>query len=209
METLMAELPKWIAPGDAATLLWYSGKGESPDGVPVYEVSGPAMETPPASPYFLLAPADRGDFAGELYRGRINVPELRAFLSTCVLARGELNPSLEWVAAPLSSPVLTVIDGWRALGERPVLAYLSDIGAFLPGDRPLFVTPEAHAAAQETAEQFATAWVCDECGEAEDAGVFLWTVRGEGTVRVCFLIHNDAGIWTCRLHPFEFDREAA
>ena len=31
----MAELPKWIAPGDAATLLWYSGKGESPDGVPV------------------------------------------------------------------------------------------------------------------------------------------------------------------------------
>jgi len=76
-----------------------------------------------------------------------------------------------------------VIDGWRALGERPVLSYLSDIGAFLPGDRPLFVTPEAHAAAQETAEQFATAWVCDECGEAEDAGVFLWTVRGEGTVR--------------------------
>jgi hypothetical protein len=209
LETLMAELPKWIAPGDAATLLWYSGKGESPDGVPVYEVAGPAMETPPASPYFLLAPADRDDFAGELYRGRIGVPELREFLSACVLARGELNPSLEWVAAPLSSPVLTVIDGWRALGERPVLSYLSDIGAFLPGDRPLFVTPEAHAVAQERAEQFATAWVCDECGEAEDASVFLWTVRGEGTVRVCFLIQNDAGIWTCRLHPFEFNREAA
>ena len=162
----MAELPKWIAPGDAATLLWYSGKGESPDGVPVYEVAGPAMEMPPASPYFLLAPADRDDFAAELYRGRIGVPELRDFLSTCVLARGQLNPSLEWVTAPLSSPALTVIDGWRALGERPVLSYLSDIGAFLPGDRPLFVTPEAHAVAQETAEQFATAWVCDECGEA-------------------------------------------
>jgi len=28
-------------------------------------------------------------------------------------------------------------------------------------------------------------------------------------VRVCFLIHNDAGIWTCRLHPFEFAKEAA
>jgi len=196
----MAELPKWIAPGDAATLLWYSGKGESPDGVPVYEVAGPAMEMPPASPYFLLAPADRDDFAGELYRGRIGVPELRDFLSTCVLARGQLNPSLEWVTAP---------DGWRGLGERPVLSYLSDIGAFLPGDRPLFVTPEAHAVAQETAEQFATAWVCDECGEAEDASVFLWTVRGEGTVRVCFLIQNDAGIWTCRFHPFEFNREAA
>ena len=51
--------------------------------------------------------------------------------------------------------------------------------------------------------------MCDECGEAEDAGVFLWTARGEGTVRVCFLIQNDAGIWTCRLHPFEFNREAA
>ena len=205
----MTELPRWITPGDAATLLWYSGKGESLDGVPVYEVAGPAMEMPPASPYFLLAPADRDDFAGELYRGRIGVPELRDFLSACVLARGQLNPSLEWVTAPLSSPALTVIDGWRALGERPVLSYLSDIGAFLPGDRPLFVTPEAHAVAQETAEQFATAWVCDECGEAEDAGVFLWTVRGAGTVRVCFLIHNDAGIWTCRLHPFEFNREAA
>jgi len=205
----MAELPRWIAPGDTATLLWYSGRGESPDGVPVYEIAGPAMELPPASPYFLLAPADRDDFAGRLYRGAVGVPELREFLSACVLARGELNPSLEWVAAPLSAQALPVIDGWRGLGERPVLSYLSDIGAFMPGDRPLFVTPEAHAAAQEAAEQFGTAWVCDECGEAEDAGVFLWTVRGEGTVRVCFLIHNDAGIWTCRLHPFEFDREAA
>jgi len=26
-------------------------------------------------------------------------------------------------------------------------------------------------------------------------------------VRVCFLIHNDAGVWTCRLHPFEFAKE--
>src|SRR5260370_31839827 len=128
----MAELPKWIGPGDAATLLWYSGKGESPDGVPVYEVAGPAMETPPASPYFLLAPSDRGDFAGELYRGRIGVPELRAFLSPLVLARAELNPSLERGAAPLSSPVLTGIDGWRALRQRPELASLADIGPLPP-----------------------------------------------------------------------------
>jgi len=205
----MAELPRWIAPGDTATLLWYSGRGESPDGVPVYEIAGPAMELPPASPYFLLAPADRDDFAGRLYRGAVGVPELREFLSACVLARGELNPSLEWVAAPLSAQALPVIDGWRGLGERPVLSYLSDIGAFMPGDRPLFVTPEAHAAAQEASEHFGTAWVCDECGEAEDAGVFLWTARGEDAVRVCFLIHNDAGIWSCRLHPFEFNREAA
>jgi hypothetical protein len=28
-------------------------------------------------------------------------------------------------------------------------------------------------------------------------------------VRVCFLIHNDAGVWTCRLHPFEFAKETA
>jgi len=26
---------------------------------------------------------------------------------------------------------------------------------------------------------------------------------------VCFLIQNDAGVWSCRLHPFDFLKEAA
>ena len=80
---------------------------------------------------------------------------------------------------------------------------------FRSAPAPLYVTAEAHAAARREPEQFATAWVCDECGEAEDAGIFLWTAHRRQAVRVCFLIHNDAGIWTCRLHPFEFSKETA
>jgi len=209
LKPVTAEHPQWIAPGDAATLLWYSGRGESPDGVPVYEIAGPALDTAPASPHFLLAPADRGDFAARLYRGQAGLGELREFLSSCALARGALNPSLEWLSVSALAPALEVVDGWRAVGGRPVLPYLADIGAFLPGERPLFVTPEAHAVALEAPEHFGIAWVCDACGEAEDAAAFLWTAHAGAAVRVCFLIQNDAGVWSCRLHPFEFLKEAA
>jgi len=53
LEFLVAELPSWIAPGDAATLVWCSGRGESADGMPLYQVAGPALDIPPTSPYFL------------------------------------------------------------------------------------------------------------------------------------------------------------
>jgi hypothetical protein len=205
----MTELPKWIAPGDAATLVWYSGRGESADGMPLYQVAGPALDIPPASPYFLLAPVEREDFAGLLYRGQVGLLELRGFLQHCMLARGEMSPSLDRVAAEVETPVLPVLDAWRGTGARPLLPYLDDIGAFLPGERPLFVTPEAYAVARQEPEQFGTAWVCDECGEAEDAAAFLWTAHAGLSVRVCFLIQNDAGVWSCRLHPFEFLKEAA
>ena len=205
----MAGLPTWIVPGDAATLVWYSGRGESAEGVPLYQVAGPALDTPPASPYFLLAPVERGDFARRLYRGQVDLAELRGFLDECALARGEMSESLDRVAARAETPVLPLVDAWRASAARPLLPYLDDIGAFLPGDRPLFVTPEAYAEAGREPEQFGTAWVCDECGEAEDAGVFLWTAQAGPRVRVCLLIQNDAGVWSCRLHPFDFLREAA
>jgi len=205
----MAELPSWIAPGDAATLVWYSGRGESADGMPLYQVAGPALDIPPASPYFLLAPVEREDFAGLLYRGQVGLPELRGFLQHCMLARGEMRPSLDLVAAGVETPVLPVLDAWRGTVARPLLPYLDDIGAFLPGERPLFVTPEAYAAARQEPEQFGTGWVCDECGEAEDAAAFLWTAHAGPSVRVCFLIQNDAGVWSCRLHPFEFLKEVA
>jgi len=205
----MGEPPTWIAPGDAATLVWYSGRGEGAEGMPLYQVAGPALDTPPASPYFLLAPVERDDFASRLYRGQVVLADLRGFLQDCTLARGEMSESLDRVAVRAETPVLPVLDAWRVTPVRPLLPYLDDIGAFLPGERPLFVTPEAYAAARQEREQFGTAWVCDECGEAEDAGAFLWTAHAGPTVRVCLLIQNDAGVWSCRLHPFEFLREAA
>jgi hypothetical protein len=180
LEFLKAELPSWIAPGDAATLVWYSGRGESAGGMPLYQVAGPALDMPPASPYFLLAPVEHGDFAGRLYRGEVGFQELRGFLQDCLVARGEMSASLDRIAAGVETPVLPVVDAWRGAVTRPLLPYLDDIGAFLPGERPLFVTPETYAAARQEPEQFGTAWVCDECG-----------------------------VWSCRLHPFEFLKEAA
>jgi hypothetical protein len=132
---------------------------------------------------------------------------LRAFLADCVVARGELVDATEFVAVAAEAPVLAVLDGWRTAAAPARLPYHPDIGAFFPGALPLHVTAEAHAAAQATPEIFQTAWVCEECGEAEDAAVFLWTARAADAVRVCFLIRNDAGVWSCALHPFEFERE--
>jgi hypothetical protein len=177
----MADLPTWIAPGDA-----------------------------PTSPYFLFAPVHRDDFADRLYRGLVDLDELRSFLADCVLARGEMSPTLDRVAVTAETPALRrLLEAWRASTAPSLLPYLGDIGAFLPGERPLFVTPEAFEAACESPELFALAWVCDECGLAEDAAAFLWTAHAGDTVRVCFLIQNDGGVWSCRLHPFEFLKEAA
>lgn len=205
----MADTPTWIAAGDAATLVWHGGRGDGADGATVYLVAGPALDMPPASPYFLLAPAERDDFAGRLYRDEIDLAALRSFLADCVLARGEMSPALDRITVGAETPVLGLLDEWRASAAPPRLPYLDDIGAFLPGERPLFVTPEAYEAACAAPERFALAWVCDECGLAEDAAAYLWTARSGGTVRVCFLIQNDGGVWSCRLHPFEFAREAA
>ena len=199
----------WIEPGASATLIWHGAAASRPDGGRLYVVSGPILEQPPASPYFILAAEEDGDFADRLYRGQVALPELRAFLARCRVARGELVDDQQYVATAEELPVLAVLDAWRDRPGPPALPYLDDINAFMPAAAPLYVTAEAHAAAQQEAEQFGTAWVCDECGEAEDAGVFFWTVHRGSAVRVCFLIHNDAGVWTCRLHPFEFAKETA
>ena len=199
----------WIEPGASATLIWHGAVAPQPGGGRLYVVSGPILEQPPASPYFILAAEEDGDFADRLYRGQVALPELRAFLARCRVARGELGDDQQYVATAEELPVLAVLDAWRDRPGPPALPYLDDINAFMPASAPLYVTAEAHAAAQQEAEQFGTAWVCDECGEAEDAGVFFWTVHRGPAVRVCFLIHNDAGVWTCRLHPFEFAKETA
>jgi len=197
----------WIEPGASATLIWHGAAAPRPGGGRLYVVSGPVLEQPPASPYFILAAEEDGDFATQLYRGQVTLPELRAFLSRCRVARGALVDDQQYVATDEEAPVLSLLDDWREAPGLPALAYLDDINAFMPASAPLYVTAEAHAAAQREPEQFGTAWVCDECGEAEDAGIFLWTAHRGPAVRVCFLIHNDAGVWTCRLHPFEFAKE--
>lgn len=199
----------WIEPGASATLIWHGAAASRSDGGRLYVVSGPILEQPPASPYFILAAEEDGDFADRLYRGQVALPELRAFLARCRVARGELVDDQQYVATAEELPVLAVLDAWRDRPGPPALPYLDDINAFMPASAPLYVTAEAHAAAQREPEQFGTAWVCDECGEAEDAGIFFWTVHRGPAVRVCFLIHNDAGVWTCRLHPFEFAKETA
>jgi hypothetical protein len=205
----MGHTPSWIQPGATATLIWHDGAGQRPDGVRLYAVAGPILAEPPASPYFILVSAEQGDFAGRLYRDQVGLAELREFLGGCVLVRGELMDEMQWVAVREEAPLLPVLEAWRRAEDRPLLPYLRDIGAFMPGELPLFVGEEAVTAAQREPERFATAWVCDECGEAEDAGVFLWTARQRGRVRVCFLIENDAGVWRCRLHPFEFTAQEA
>jgi hypothetical protein len=199
----------WIEPGASATLIWHGAAASQPGGGRLYVVSGPILEQPPASPYFILAAEEDGDFAVQLYRGHVTLPELRAFLSRCRITRGALVDDQQYVATAEEVPVLAVLDDWRERPGPPALPYLDDIGAFMPASAPLYVTAEAHAAAQSEPEQFGTAWVCDECGEAEDAAVFFWTAHRGPRVRVCFLIHNDAGVWTCRLHPFEFAKETA
>ena len=199
----------WIEPGASATLIWHGAAAPQPGGGRLYVVSGPILEQPPASPYFILAAEEDGDFATRLYRGQVALPELRAFLARCRVTRGALVDDQQYVATAEELPVLAVLDDWRERPGPPALPYLDDINAFMPAAAPLYVTAEAHAAAQREAEQFSTAWVCDECGEAEDAGVFFWTAHRGPLVRVCFLINNDAGVWTCRLHPFEFAKETA
>jgi hypothetical protein len=193
----------WIEPGASATLIWHGAVAPRADGG-LYVVSGPVLEQPPASPYFLLAAEEEGDFAERLYRGTVGLADLRAFLARCRLARGVLLDG-QYVATDAEVPVLELLDDWRGLEGPPALPYLDDINAFMPASSPLYVTPEAHAAAQREPEQFTTAWVC----EARDAGVFFWTAHRGERVRVCLLIENDAGVWTCRLHPFEFAKETA
>ncbi|HUM16927.1 MAG TPA: hypothetical protein VL086_14630 [Candidatus Nitrosotalea sp.] len=201
--------PTWIEPGASATLIWHGAVASRPGDGRLYSLSGPAFERPPASPYFLLAPVEAGAFAGRLYRGQVALPELRTFLLGCRIARGALVDEMQYVLAAEEAPVLPLLDAWLDAAAAPALPYLDDINAFMPASAPLYVTADAHAAARREPEQFATAWVCDECGDAEDAGTFFWTAHREDAVRVCFLIQNDAGAWTCRLHPFEFAKESA
>jgi len=205
----MSDLPDWIEPGQPATLIWYDAVEARPDGIRLYQVSGPILDTAPPSPYFMLVPVERGEFADRLYRQEVTLEELREFLGYCVVAHGWMNETFDVVSTRAEAPALPLLEAWRATAERPLVAYQTDLDAFLCDDVPVYVSPEAYAAAQQVAESFDTASVCAGCGEADDAGVFFWTLRRGQRVRVCFLIQNQGGTWTCRLHPFEFEAIAA
>lgn len=205
----MTDLLSWIQPGVTGTLIWYDGMAETPDRQHVFQVAGPALEMPPASPYFLLAPLGQSDFAGRLYRAEVSLADLRRFLGGCDIAEGRLTEDLDFVVVRHRASLLPVLDLWEASAPREMLAYLGDIDAFLPSDdQPLFVTPDAYRGLQQEPDRFGTTWVCEDCGEAEDAAVFLWTSHHDNAVQVRLSIENRRGVWTCRLYPFEIRKEA-
>ena len=79
----------WIEPGASATLIWHGAAAPRPGGGRLYVVSGPILEQPPASPYFILPPrrttaTSRPGSIADRWRS----PELRAFLSRCRVTRG-------------------------------------------------------------------------------------------------------------------------
>lgn len=205
----MMDIPSWIRPGLTGTLIWYDGVGEASDHQRLYQVSGPVLEAPPTSPHFLLVPVGQSDFAARLYRSEVSLSDLRVFLESCELTEGRLTEEMDFVAARRLTPVLAVLDAWGESAAGDTLAYHDDIGAFLAGDSPLFVSAEAYARLQREPDRFGTAWVCEECGEAADAAVFLWTTHRETTVQVRLVIENAGGVWTVRLHPFEIRKEGS
>ncbi len=205
---LIADRPAWIAPGQAVTLVWYEGRLDRPDGARLYQVAGPTLDPAPPTAGFLLSPVAQDGFADRVYAGQATLADLQAFLEGSTLAAGQLVDGGEWLVAHAETAPLALLEGWDGEPARPLVPYEREIGAFLPGDLLLRVSPEAYAGASTSPEGFRTAWVCDECGEAEDAGVFLWTRRRGPRVRVLLLIVNEAGVWTCHLHPFEWAPEA-
>ena len=89
----------WIEPGASATLIWHgAAASQRPDGGRLYVVSGPILEQPPR--LALLHPGRRGGrrLRGAALSRQVALPELRAFLSRCRVARGELVDDQQYVA---------------------------------------------------------------------------------------------------------------
>lgn len=189
-------------------MIWYDGVGDASGGR-VYQVAGPVLEAPPDSPYFILAPEERSDFASRLYAAEVSVAGLSEFVASCRVLEGGLDDDCEFVVGRRETPLLPLLEAWARQPSGEPLAFRADINAFLRGDVAFFVTPESHVAVQREPERFAAAWVCEECGEAADQAVFLWTVREARAIQVRLAIQNSGGVWTCWLHPFRIRKESA
>jgi len=190
--------------GVKAILLWSGGRIEPPAHAglaSVYELGGPVFETDPESGHYILAPMDAGDVATALYEGRVSAERFRRFLSRCHLATGRLSQDLGHLLVREEVPLLPLLD---RLGSEPAppLPYDAQIECFLVDDATLPVRPDIYQAMLREEEFFGTASVCEECGQAEDVGVFLWTRKDNGAVRVNFVIQNQGGIWRCWIAPF-------
>ncbi len=204
----MVDSSNWIQPGAAATLIWYDGVRQASQGR-AYQVAGPALEHEPESSYFLLAPVEQDRFASRLYASEVSLGDLHDFLGACRVAEGGMDTGCEFVVARRETSVLPLLDAWASGSSGEVVPFLGDVNAFLLDRVALFATPEAHAAIQRMAERFGVAWVCEECGQADDQAVFLWTAHASEAIQVRLAIQNAAGVWTCWLHPFRIPRESS
>jgi hypothetical protein len=174
----------------------------------VYRIAGPLLAGPSESGCYLLAPAARDDFVARVYGGAATLAEIRALLGEAALARGALAEDGERLAVGDQVPALPLVEAWRGVA-RPVLPYVPELEGVLLEDGLLRLTPDAYRAIQAQAEVFQTGWVCEECGDPEDAAVVLWTAREGGRVRVCFVAEIEHGVWRCRLHPFDLAGEGS
>jgi len=199
----------WIRPGVRATLIWVDGDREFPSGRRCYEVAGPALEERPPSPFFVVAPLAQSEFAGRLYRGQVTLDNLRRFLGECRIVRGGLSEGCDVLVAAEEAPLLPLLDEWAGDEGGALVPYRDEIEAFLSDDHALHVTANAHLAAQRFPEHFGSTWVCEACGEPEDAANFLWTVHRGSTIQVRLAIENVGGAWTCWLHPFQIVKAEA
>ena len=76
----------WIEPGASATLIWHGAAASQPGGGRLYVVSGPILEQPPASPYFI----------GETFRLLFGCQDVTI---SNFLGRQDVNPTYDVVAS--------------------------------------------------------------------------------------------------------------
>jgi hypothetical protein len=198
--------PDWIRPGVQATFIWIDGDRELPGGSHLYEIAGPVLESQQASPFFVVATLDQAKFADQLYRGAVTPEELRQFLHHCRIVKGKVGEELDLLATVEEAALLPLLDEWAQREHGELVSYEEEADAFLYGDLPIHATSDAYQALQHSHEALVKTWVCNGCGEPEDASNFFWTVHRASAIQVRLVIQNVGGTWTWWLHPFRIEK---